>query len=117
MKHRDVGWLLTSHKVAPAVGLLALALIISAMCHHSSAKFLKPAVLESETLPEFARDYPQLIYSSNPKDNWNRIFNLLFTRILKVRLSKEFPQAAPFEKLRKTNFFIPNEFSTRLFDQ
>src|ERR1041385_2779033 len=117
MKHRDVRRLLTSHKVPPVVALLALALIISAKCHHhSAAKFFKPAVLESETLPEFAPDYPELIYSSNPKDNWNRIFNLLFTRMLKVRLSKEFPEAAPFEK-PKTNLFLPTEFSTRLFDQ
>jgi hypothetical protein len=117
MNHRDAGWLLTSHKVLPVVGLVALALIISVTCHHSSAKFLTPAVLESGPLPEFAPDYPQLIYSSYPKDNWNRIFNLLFTRILKVRLSKEFPQAAPFKKLPQTNLFLPTEFSTRLFDQ
>ena len=117
MKNRDVCWLLTLHKVPTVVGLLALALIISANCHHSSANFRWPGVLESETLPGFAPDNPQLIYSSNPKDSWNRIFNLLFTRILKVRLSKEFPEAAPFEKLRKANLFDPTEFSTRLFDQ
>lgn len=39
---------------------------------------------------------PELIYSSNSNDPWNRIFYFLFTRRLQVRLSPDFPEGAPF---------------------
>src|SRR5882724_6792963 len=39
---------------------------------------------------------PEPIYSKNPGDPWNRIFSALFSRRLKVRLSDQFPEGAPF---------------------
>ena len=39
---------------------------------------------------------PQPIYSADPHDAWNRIFYLLFTRTVKVRLADNFKEGAPF---------------------
>lgn len=38
----------------------------------------------------------QLIYSSDPHDSWNRIFSLLFTRTVELRLTNDFPEGSPF---------------------
>jgi len=35
---------------------------------------------------------PQPIYSKNPADPWNRIFNVLFSRRIKIHLSDQFPE-------------------------
>ena len=43
---------------------------------------------------------PALIYSDNPADPWNRIFQSLFTRTIKSRLSDAFSEGAPFRPLR-----------------
>lgn len=50
---------------------------------------------------ESPRDVPQPIYSDDPGDSWNRIFYCLFTRKIEVRLSSDYPEAAPFVKLAK----------------
>src|SRR5262249_5735350 len=41
---------------------------------------------------------PEPIYSKNPDDPWNRIFCLLFSRRLKIHLSDQFPEGAPFSQ-------------------
>jgi len=56
-----------------------------------------------------AKDEPQAIYSSDANDAWNRLFYLLFTRRVKVRVSEDFPDAGPFQsiyQLSSTNFSI-----------
>src|SRR5690348_16067723 len=50
----------------------------------------------SQNSPAFSKTDPATIYSRNPKDTWNRIFSLMFTRDLKVRMSKDFPNEGPF---------------------
>jgi hypothetical protein len=57
---------------------------------------------------------PEKIYSDNPNDSWNRIFYYLFSRRVTARLSSEFPDAAPFEKLADVEF-MHLEKSTRTF--
>jgi hypothetical protein len=39
---------------------------------------------------------PELIYSANSNDPWNKIFYFLFSRKLTVRLSSDFAEGAPF---------------------
>src|SRR5215472_5506305 len=46
-----------------------------------------------------SKNEPQAIYSSDPRDSWNRIFYCLFTRTVKTRLAKDFPEGAPFAPL------------------
>jgi len=72
--------------------ILLLILVIVFNRHDSRADLLDTF----DTLQEFSTGNPRPIYSPDPKNCWNRIFNLLFTRILKVRVSREFPEGAPF---------------------
>lgn len=39
---------------------------------------------------------PQPVYAADPNDAWNRIFYLLFTRTVTLRLSDNFKEGAPF---------------------
>jgi hypothetical protein len=42
------------------------------------------------------KDEAQPVYSHDLRDPWNRLFHCLFTRALKVRLSDDFAEGAPF---------------------
>jgi hypothetical protein len=59
---------------------------------------------------------PEKIYSDNPDDSWNRIFFYLFSRRVTARLSSEFPEAAPFEKVSEIDF-MHLERSIRTFER
>lgn len=59
---------------------------------------------------------PEEIYSDNASDSWNRIFYYLFSRRLTARISSEFPEATPFEKLSDFDF-MHLEKSTRTFER
>jgi hypothetical protein len=39
---------------------------------------------------------PQSIYAADPRDTWNRIFYLLFTRTTEFRLTEDFKEGSPF---------------------
>lgn len=39
---------------------------------------------------------PQSIYAADPRDPWNRIFYLLFTRTVELRLTDDFSEGGPF---------------------
>ena len=54
----------------------------------------------------------QAIYADDPHDAWNRIFHCLYTRTLKIRLSEDFPEAAPFATNRGEM-----GVSTRIFER
>jgi hypothetical protein len=59
---------------------------------------------------------PEKIYSDDPNDSWNRIFYYLFSRRVTARLSSDFPEAAPFEKVTDLEF-LRVERSTRAFER
>jgi hypothetical protein len=44
------------------------------------------------------KDEPQPIYAADRDDPWNRIFYCLFTRTVRLRLSDDFPEGAPFRQ-------------------
>jgi hypothetical protein len=46
----------------------------------------------------------QPVYSPDPSDSWNRVFNALFARTVHLRLSKEFAGAALLERVRVLGF-------------
>jgi len=58
---------------------------------------------------------PQSIYAVDPQDAWNRIFYLLFTRTVKLRLADNFKGGAPFVPLRIIPF--PQTASARTFER
>ena len=97
--------------------IVALSLIVFLLYsfHHSSVTLTDA----SQMLPQFSKTNPSPIYSAEPGDSWNRIFNLLFTRNLKVRFSKDFPQSGPFIGL--TGPLIahaePEYVSSRVYEQ
>ncbi len=64
-----------------------------------------------------AQDDPQLVYSSDPNDTWNRIFYHLFTRTVSYKLTDDFPNGAPFLKLEDMGFPDGLPVSTRLFER
>src|SRR5579859_1015818 len=43
-----------------------------------------------------AKQEPQSIYAADPRDSWNRIFYLLFTRTTEFRLTDDFKEGSPF---------------------
>ncbi|CAN5881565.1 hypothetical protein BH18ACI4_BH18ACI4_08010 [soil metagenome] len=70
----------------------------------------------SQATPLFSSDDLRSIYSADPNDSWNRIFQLLFTRTVKAHLSSEFKEGAPFT--RAEGMGIPAlRISARVFAQ
>jgi hypothetical protein len=64
----------------------------------------------------YRRRYNFAVYAADPKDAWNRIFQLLFTRTVKARLSSEFKEGAPFALAEGMG--VPAlRISTRVFAQ
>jgi hypothetical protein len=59
---------------------------------------------------------PELIYSSDPQDPWNRIFYFLFSRRIETRLDYEFPEGAPFVDDVSTSTFGRDEIGDRAID-
>ncbi|HWB02001.1 MAG TPA: hypothetical protein VG796_03190 [Verrucomicrobiales bacterium] len=62
------------------------------------------------------KDEPQAIYSDDPGDPWNRLFHCLFTRALKIRLSDDFPEGAPFT-FSNANLSGNRKYSANLFER
>lgn len=55
----------------------------------------------AQALPDYragslVKQEPQPIYAADPHDSWNRIFCLLFTRTVKLRLGDNFKEGGPF---------------------
>jgi|SRR5215213_686498 len=75
-----------------------LWLILLLGCSIAGACSLQPNASSADVAPSpmFVSDNPRSIYSADPNDSWNRIFEALFTRTVKVRLSDAFPEGAPF---------------------
>jgi hypothetical protein len=59
---------------------------------------------------------PQPVYAADASDSWNRIFNALFTRTTRFRLSEAFASNIPMERLR-VNGFGDLSVSTDLFER
>src|SRR5713226_1002874 len=62
-------------------------------------------------------DEPLPIYARDPRDAWNRIFQQLFTRTVRTRVSEEFGQGAPFTTPAYRPFPARLRVSTRLFER
>ena len=62
------------------------------------------------------KDEPQAVYADDPNDCWNRIFFHLFTRTLRIRLSEDFAEGAPFS-LEPGTKVSGKRVSTRLFQR
>src|SRR5437762_9750864 len=45
-----------------------------------------------------------LIYSADPNDSWNRIFQLLFSRTIQTRLGEDLTSQGPFTTMRAAMF-------------
>ena len=50
------------------------------------------------------REEVQPVYSPDPSDSWNQVFNALFARTVRLRLSKEFAGALPSERIQAEGF-------------
>src|SRR6266700_6620934 len=79
--------------IAPVIVAVALIGFYSRRTNRTRLAEAKPPILPSS-------DDPRLIYSNDPADPWNRIFHSLFTRTVRTRLSDNFPEGAPFTRLR-----------------
>jgi hypothetical protein len=100
--------------------LAIMAVVVIAL----APEYLKQSIWKIQTSPAnydqaaawFSSDDPQSVYAADPKDSWNRIFQLLFTRTVKARLSSEFKEGAPFT--RAEGMGVPAlRISTRVFEQ
>src|SRR5579864_9103038 len=75
-------------KCSFGVAIITAGLLVNVMVFAQRAPSDLPRVELSST--------PELIYSTNPSDPWNKIFCFLFSRKLTVRLSSDFAEGAPF---------------------
>jgi hypothetical protein len=46
------------------------------------------------------REEPQAVYAADPVDPWNRLFYCLYTRTIQLRLSDDFPEGRPFDRIK-----------------
>lgn len=102
----------------------SLLAILTAVIITLGSACLKQSIWKIQTSPAnhsqatalFSSDDPQSVYAADLKDSWNRIFQLLFTRTVKARLSSEFKEGAPFT--RAEGMGVPAlQISTRVFAQ
>jgi hypothetical protein len=74
--------------------LLFAAALITSSCSESPPPV--SAAAAGYLTGSLARDEPQPVYAEDTNDCWNRIFYCLFTRTVKIRVTDDFPDAAPF---------------------
>jgi len=72
--------------------LLAALTAVSLVCLAQTAPDYRAGAL--------GKQEPQPIYASDPQDAWNRIFYLLFTRTVELRLADDFAQGGPLVHVR-----------------
>ncbi len=87
MSNRQTLWR-ANHRWQHGIPALLLGLMICGAL--ASAQMQAP--------PKVAFLKPEPIYAQDATDSWNRLFCLLFSRRMEVRLSDEFPEGAPFTK-------------------
>lgn len=75
----------------------ALILVLTCIVASGSCARRTEANSQAAPAPAFVSNNPQSIYAADPNDPWNRIFRVLFTRTVTVRVSDAFPEHAPFE--------------------
>jgi hypothetical protein len=95
------------------IGTLAAVVAVVAVTAHPPQTADKPG--ETSSFTQLA-EAPEKIYSNDTNDSWNRIFYYLFSRRVRARLSGEFPEAAPFDRVTDMDFMHLEE-STRIFEQ
>ena len=95
--------------------LLRAAMIIIATA--SVASFNIAQAFLKESAQAQPGNEPQPVYSSDPKDAWNRIFYHLFTRTVAHRLTDQSPRAAPFARAEVMGYPGGLPLSTRLFER
>ena len=84
-------------------------------CQYDSSARHPPVIKEAAT--KFVSTDPQSIYAADPKDPWNRIFHLLFTRTVRTRMTSDFPESRPFSAARQFGLARSVLVSTRTFDR
>jgi hypothetical protein len=86
--------------------------IVAVAC--ALAKVMVPAVSGPGIRMAEAREG---IYSNDPKDSWNRIFYILFSRRVEAVMSSEFPEAAPFHDYDGFPGSVKLQVSSRRFER
>src|SRR5688572_4253568 len=84
------------------VSLVAIAIIAAVVTFHG----LSRRSSTSETKPFLATVTPShsLIYSTDPRDPWNRIFSHLFTRKVRFRTTADLAGRGPYITLDQPGF-------------
>ncbi|PYQ49895.1 MAG: hypothetical protein DMF78_17075 [Acidobacteria bacterium] len=60
---------------------------------------------------------PRAVYSRDPRDPWNRIFDELFARTVRIRVTEEFSEGAPFALPEDMPFPLHLRLGRRLFER
>jgi hypothetical protein len=102
---------MSGNKFALAATVLALTLMLVVFLSKHAPTLAPSSAASTST----GSEDPRLVYSDNADDPWNRIFHSLFTRTLKVRMSDDFPDAAPFTPVREPATRL--KASTRIFER
>jgi hypothetical protein len=115
------------NKVRMAIVLVFLALScpgVGVLTHSPSsvgraqdAKEAAPAGEKHE--PDYragslTNDEPQAVYAADPDDPWNRIFYCLFTHAVRTRLSDDFPEGQPFDRIKARELPISKSLFQRV---
>src|SRR5215472_11051210 len=74
--------------VRPATRIIPALIILCAIVGRSQQRGYRRDSLDSDQL--------QPIYAKDAQDPWNRVFHYLFTRTVRLRLTEDFPEGAPF---------------------
>lgn len=61
-----------------------------------------------------ATEEPVAVYAKARDDAWNRIFHDLFTRTVRVRLSNDFPEGGPFDRVQGRDLTVSRQVFERI---
>jgi hypothetical protein len=92
------------------VGVIAA---VSAAALAPAPKADRPAV----SSPITGTSRPRTVYSRDPRDPWNRIFDELFARTVRIRVTEEFSEGAPFALPGDMPFPAQLRLGRRLFER
>src|SRR5438045_8799875 len=88
---------------ATAVALAGTALLVIVIVAQVRSTYRSRQNLSESISVQSGSDL-SLIYSADPNDSWNRIFQLLFSRTIQTRLGEDLTSQGPFTTMRAAMF-------------
>lgn len=101
---------------APRIAKAYRRLVQNIDVHKGLLRLVLLAMAQTACSTVSTQEPVQLIYSDDATDPWNRLFSIMFTRVVVHRKTSEFGDAGPFQRFGENDFRL-FPVSTRTFER